>query len=49
MERTWGTLMQVWVPQGIRDQVVDVVREWSGKSGVAAGCFVGWLGLSEVA
>lgn len=35
------------MPQGIRDQVVDTVREWSEKSEMGTGCIIGWLGISQ--
>jgi hypothetical protein len=31
----------------VRDEVVDFVRKWSQKTQTAAGCLVGWLGISR--
>ena len=33
----------VWVSHDTRDQIVDFVRRWSEKTGIAAGRFIGWL------
>jgi hypothetical protein len=27
----------MWVPHGVRDQVVDFVRHWSGKTEIGVG------------
>jgi len=34
------------VPHALRDQIVDFVRRWSGKTGISAGRFVVWLGIT---
>jgi transposase InsO family protein len=36
-----------WVPRETRDAVVDMVREWSKKSGVGVKHFIGWLDISR--
>jgi putative transposase len=33
------------VPHDVRDQIVDFVRRWSGKTGIGAGRFIPWLGI----
>jgi putative transposase len=35
------------VPHDRRDQVVDFVRRWSDKTGIALLVFIGWLGLAR--
>lgn len=35
----------MWVPHDIRDNIVDYVRYWSLKTGIAAICFIDWLGI----
>jgi putative transposase len=35
----------LWVPHDIRDNIVDYVRYWSLKTGIAAICFIDWLGI----
>ena len=42
----WGTLNGVWVPHDTRDEIVDFVRRWSEKTEIAAGRFIGWLGIA---
>jgi len=34
------------VPHDVRDQVVDFVRRWSGKTEISVGRFVPWLGVT---
>jgi len=34
-----------WTPHDTRDEVVDFVRHWSDKTGIAAGRLTRWLGL----
>ena len=34
------------MPHALRDQIVDFVRRWSGKTGISAGRFVVWLGIT---
>src|SRR5262249_33971975 len=41
---TWGALKGRWVPHDSRDQVVDFVHRWSGKTGIAVCSFLLWLG-----
>ena len=36
-----------WVEQGIRDQIVDFMRYWSPRAGIATRRMVNWLGISE--
>src|SRR5208337_4206164 len=31
-KRTWGTLNGAWVPQSIRDAVVQFVQRWAGRT-----------------
>jgi len=40
-------LKKEWVEAETRDQVVDFVKKWSGKTELAVSLFVGWLGLSR--
>ena len=35
-----------WTPHDVRDQVVDYVRQWSGKTELPAGRLVRWLGIA---
>ncbi|MBF8273857.1 MAG: transposase IS3/IS911 family protein [Magnetococcales bacterium] len=37
----------IWVPQDIRDQVVDYVSYWMGRTGLSAVTLYGWIGLPE--
>lgn len=37
---------QNWVAHDVRDEVVDFVRKWSDKAGIAMGWFILWLGIS---
>jgi transposase InsO family protein len=39
-------LKGVWVPHDIRDQIVDFVRRWSDKTGIAVFSFLLWIGLA---
>jgi putative transposase len=39
-------LKGVWVPHDTRDQIVDCVHRWSGKTGIAVFSFLVWLGLA---
>lgn len=34
-----------WVEPDIRDEVVDYVTDWNLETGLAAGRFIGWLGI----
>ena len=34
------------MPHDVRDQIVDFVRRWSEKTGIGAGRFVEWLGVT---
>jgi putative transposase len=36
----------VWVPHDTRDQIVDFVRRWSGKTEIGAGRFIRWLDIT---
>jgi len=40
-------LKKVWVSRKTRDEVVDLVREWSKKTEIGIGRFIGWLGITE--
>ena len=40
------TLTKSWMPHGVRDQVVDFVRRWSGKTEIRVGRFPAWLGVT---
>jgi putative transposase len=44
--KAWGPLTGAWVAQDVRDAVVDFVTSWSERTGIPAGQFVGWLGIS---
>ena len=35
----------MWVPHDIRDNIMDYVTYWSYKTGIAAICFIDWLGI----
>jgi len=37
----------IWVPQSIRDQVIDYVVHWTKRSGLSASTLYGWIGLPE--
>jgi putative transposase len=37
----------VWVPPDTRDMVVDFVNGWSGKTEIAAGRFIRWIGVTR--
>ncbi|MGB9402004.1 MAG: hypothetical protein WCA98_00585, partial [Candidatus Acidiferrales bacterium] len=39
------TLTGIWVPHDTRDQIVDFVRRWSGKTEIGAGRSIGWLDI----
>ena len=41
----WGTLNGRWVPHDVRDEIVDYVRTWSGRTELAAGKLVKWIGI----
>ena len=41
-----GTLTGIWVPQDVRDLVVDFVRRWSEKAEIGVGRFIPWLGVT---
>lgn len=43
---TWGDLSAVWVPNDTRDAIVDFVRHWAEKTGIATLNLVYWLKLS---
>ena len=43
---TWGTLNGRWVPHDTRDEVVDYVRRWTGRTELPAKTLVGWLGIA---
>ena len=45
-KNAWGTLTGVWVPHDTRDQIVDFVRRWSGKTEIGAGRFMRWLDIT---
>src|SRR5215470_8094794 len=45
-KRAWGALKGVWVPHDTRDQVVDFVKRWSGKTGITVLSFLLWLGIA---
>jgi putative transposase len=45
-KKTWGDLRAVWVPHDIRDAIVDFVRTWAEKTGIAVLNFVRWLKLA---
>ena len=34
------------MPHDVRDQVVDFVRRWSGKTEISVGRFIAWLGVT---
>jgi putative transposase len=39
-------LTGVWVPHDTRDQIVDFVNRWSGKTGIAVLSFLLWIGIA---
>ena len=43
---TWGTRNGVWVPQSIRDAVVQFVQRWAGHTNLPILLLVGWLGIA---
>src|SRR5271165_2515307 len=45
-KRTWGTLNGAWVPQSIRDVVVQFVQRWAGRTNLPILLLVGWLGIA---
>ena len=45
LKKRWRILTGVWVPQDVRDQIVDFVRRWSEKTKISAGHFIRWLNL----
>lgn len=36
-----------WVPRETRDEVVDLVKEWSEKTEIGVGRLIDWLGIAE--
>jgi transposase InsO family protein len=38
--------MDGWVPQQVRDEVVDFVTRWSGEADIPTRCFIDWLAIS---
>src|SRR6185369_6252575 len=46
-KRAWGALKGVWVPHDTRDQIVDFVNRWSGKTGITVLCLLLWIGLGR--
>jgi transposase InsO family protein len=36
-----------WIPHDTRDSIVDFVRDWSEKTEIPAGRFVGWIGIAR--
>jgi putative transposase len=36
-----------WLPHKRRGQIVDFVRRWSEKTGISAGRFIEWLGITS--
>jgi len=42
---SWGPLTGEWVAPEVRDAVVTYVEYWSGKTGLAVGLYVEWLGI----
>src|SRR5208282_199140 len=45
-KRTWGTLNGAWVPQSIRDAVVQFVQRWAGRTNLPILLLAGWLGIA---
>ncbi len=45
-KRAWGTLNGLWVPQAMRDSVVQFVRHWASRTGLPAGRLLRWLELA---
>src|SRR5579872_438974 len=45
-KKSWGTLIDSWVPHDVRDEVVDFVRRWSEKTEISVGRFISWLGVA---
>jgi hypothetical protein len=46
-KNSWEPLSQVWVPHDIRDEIVDFVADWSGKTEIPACDFIKWLKISQ--
>ena len=44
-KKSWGDLSARWVPHDSRDQIVDFIRDWTGKTELPACGFFSWLGL----
>jgi hypothetical protein len=42
-KNSWGSLKASWVPHDTRDTVVDFVRQWSNRTGIAVTRFINWL------
>ena len=47
LKRAWGTLNGVWVPQSIRDAVVQFVSRWVPRTELPIWRVLGWLGLAR--
>ena len=45
-KRVWGTLNGCWVEPDIRDAVMDSIRRWSKRTGLAIEQLLEWLQLS---
>jgi len=43
----WGTLSGRWVSHDVRDEIVDYVRQWSGRTELASGRLVRWIGIAS--
>ncbi len=47
LKKSLGSLTGLWVPQSIRDSVVDFVDLWSDRTEFPVALLLGWLGLSK--
>jgi transposase InsO family protein len=46
-KKSWPDLNGQWTAHDIRDQVIDFINRWTGKTEIPASRFVGWLGISS--
>ena len=46
LKKEWGSLKASWVPHDIRDAVIDFIKRWSKRTGIAVAHFIAWLGIA---
>jgi len=46
LKKSWGDLSAVWMPHDTRGAIVDFVRQWAQKTGIAVLRLVHWLKLA---